>query len=96
MGRTDKQKATFPFNGKPMEFYRPNDAQGAALVLAQNSKGSKAIVRFFQIFEALTVKASDWEKIEEMMIAGDVEVKDFGQLLNDIGEYDWEPTEDGE
>lgn len=93
MGRkmNDRQKAKFPFKGKPIEFYRPTDGQGAAIVLASSSKGdgSKGVIRFFQILEKLTVKPSDWAYMEDKMIDGEADVKDFGDLIEKIFNYDW-------
>lgn len=97
MGRKEKQKARLPFNGKAIEFYRPNDAQATIITMTSSlGKGRDAsvIIRFFRVVEALVVDRSDWEWMEELMVNGDVEVKIFFTLIEDLFSYDWPEQED--
>jgi hypothetical protein len=97
MGR-DKQQAKIPFAGKAINFYQPNDAQATIVVMtATASKGNAgpgAITRFFKVVEALTVDPEDWTYLEDLMINGEIQVKDFFTLVEDLFNYDWPETED--
>jgi hypothetical protein len=90
------QTTKLPFAGKPVTLRKPTDAQAAALMLATR-KGEKSILRFFAIIEALVDSPDDWEFMEDQMITGKVEVKDFADLLGDLFKVEWpDEVEEGE
>jgi hypothetical protein len=92
MGRDEsRQTAKIPFHGKPIELYRPKEAQATIIYVSAKRKGdgTQAALRFFQVLEALVVKSEDWDRIEELMISGDVEMKDFSELTEALFSYDW-------
>lgn len=87
------QTTKLPFAGKPITLRKPTDAQAAALMLATR-KGEKSILRFFAIIEALVDTPEEWGFMEEKMISGEVEVKDFADLLGDLFKVEWNEEEE--
>lgn len=102
MGRnqTKRQTTKLPFLGKPVELYRPTEGQAVALLLGARDKrrGEQAVLRLFDVLQALVVKASDWDAMEGKLISGEAAVTDFTKLVDEIYTYDWpeETPADGE
>jgi hypothetical protein len=99
MGRNEKQTAVLPFNGKPIKFYRPNDAQATIVTMTSSiskNRDASVIVRFFRVIEALVVRPEDWTWMEDQMITGDIEVRSFFDLVETLFTHEWPEAEDGE
>lgn len=101
MGRNQRDKAAFAFRSKKIQMYRPTQGQGASFALVvRTSKGSddqfKAVSRFFSIIESLVVKKTDWEWMEEQLMTGAADIPDYGSLISEVFNHEWEPETAGD
>lgn len=99
--REDRQTEKFKFSTYKIEVYRPTEGQTAALMagsstVSKDTTGKNVkqagvqISRLFRILEALVVNPENWEAMDDALITGDVDLKDFLDLFNEIIGYEWD------
>lgn len=99
MGRNqNRQTAVLPFRSKKIAVYRPSDGQKTVVASIGGSRSAVAQARaahqFFRVLEALVVKPSDWEWMEDQLISGEASVSDYTEFMKGILEFEWDETDD--
>lgn len=97
MGRKDRKHAEFVFLDRKIAFYRPTEGQGAAVVLASSMGGKNpgsALLRIFAVMEKLLVDHDEWESLDDALVSGEADLKDFTDLFNAILQHEWDDAQD--
>lgn len=76
--------------GKPARMYKLTDGQAAALVVAQQAGGTVMVARLWAVLEHLFVSREDWDRFDQAIVSGELELKDALRFISSVASYDWD------
>jgi hypothetical protein len=106
MGRNGRRTAKFKFSTYKIEAYEPTQGQLAALAMTSSRLDADAVHdektarragvsldRLFRVLESLIVNRTTWEAMDDALVTGEVDIKEFTDLFSAIQSHDWEGEE---
>lgn len=89
----NRRKASFPVLSTRVTAMQPTDGQVMAFLLsAKGNLRERELDRVVRIVESL-LSPDDWKIIEDALISGEMNVKEFFAFVSDVFHFKW-PTAD--